>query len=75
MFDFFKRLFVRKRAYLTGLKPCPCCGGRHILFKPGVHIDYYPGIICDDCGFACIGKSAPDLLNRWDALPRKEESK
>lgn len=24
MFNFIKRLFVRKRTYLTSLKPCPC---------------------------------------------------
>ncbi len=76
MFDFIKRLFVRKRTYLTNLKPCPCCGGRHILFKPAGRIlgfRLFHRFVCDDCGFEFENVLAARLLADWEKLPRKKE--
>ena len=42
------RLFG-KRSYMTNVKPCPCCGGRHILFVPSPLSDL-AFFVCDDCG-------------------------
>lgn len=63
------RLFS-KRSYLTNVKPCPCCGGRHILFKP---LTFFVSFVCDDCGFMVEDPFADDLLYRWEKLPRKKE--
>lgn len=72
MFDFIKRLFVCKRTYLTSLKPCPCCGSRHIRFKPSGPVSFHR-IICDDCGFTIENLIADSLLNDWQWIPRKKE--
>lgn len=74
MFDFIKRLFVRKRTYLTSLKPCPCCGGRHIRFSPLGPISFNR-FICDDCGFTLESFHACSLLDEWETIPRKKEDK
>ena len=73
MFDFIKRIFVRKRTYLTSLRPCPCCGGRHIRFRRAGCFDLFNRIICDDCGFTIGNRLANVLLDDWEKLPRKKE--
>lgn len=73
MFDFIKRLFVCKRAYLTALRPCPCCGGRHTRFKPAGLVDLFNHIICDDCGFTIEHGLADRLIENWEQIPRKKE--
>lgn len=72
MFNFLKRLFG-KRAYMTNLKPCPCCGGRHILFKPAV-FRLLHHFVCDDCGFRLEGAGVDYMLEKWSALPRNTET-
>lgn len=74
MFNFLKRLFRRRRVYLTALRPCPCCGGRHIRFKPSGQVSFNR-IICDDCGFTLENLLADSLLDDWEWIPRKKEDK
>ena len=64
------RLFFGKRSYLTNVKPCPCCGGRHIRFKP---MQFFFIFVCDDCGFTIKEYYADNLLYRWEKLPRNKE--
>lgn len=73
--NFIKRFFrlFRKRDYMMYSKPCPRCWGRRVYFD----FDWYLGtdkhfLVCDDCGFVCRGRSISDLLDRWNAYPRKE---
>lgn len=68
MKGFLKRLFG-KRAYMTNIKPCPCCGGRHIRFSPMGPIFHYR-FICDDCGFRLEGAGVDYMLEKWSAFPR-----
>lgn len=75
MFDFIKRLFVRKRTYLTSLKPCPCCGGKHIRFKAIRGFLNIHRIICDDCGFTMENIYSESLLADWEKIPRNKEDK
>ena len=71
--DLIKRLsrLFGKRSYMTNVKPCPCCGGRHILFKP-LPLSDLAFFVCDDCGFKISGY-AGDLLRNWEKLPRPKE--
>lgn len=66
------RLFS-KRSYLTNVKPCPCYGGRHILFKTVRGFLNTNLFICDDCGFTVENFYAKNLLADWEKLPRKKE--
>lgn len=70
MFNFLKRLFGRRRAYLTNLRPCPCCGGRHIRYKSVTGFLNTNRIICDDCGFRHEAYSSKVLLAEWERIPR-----
>ena len=74
--NFIKRFFrlFRKRDYMMYSKPCPRCGGRRVYFDIAWRLDTNERfcLICDDCGFVCRGRSISDLLDRWNAYPRKE---
>lgn len=63
------RLF-RKRSYIPNVKPCPCCGGRHIRFK---QMQFFFIFVCDDCGFTVEEPYSDVLLRRWEKLPRNKE--
>ena len=75
MMNLIKRLsrLFGMRSYMTSLKPCPCCGGRHILFK-SVGFVYWPHrFVCDDCGFMIENAFADVLLDKWERIPREKE--
>lgn len=61
------------RSYMTNLKPCPCCLGRNILFKPLFKLSDLGFFVCDDCGFTVGGYSAEHLIRDWEKLPRPKE--
>ena len=67
----FDHLFG-KRSYLTNVKPCPCCGGRHILFEPLPSSDW-AFFVCEDCGFKFGSYRAEQLIRDWEKLPRPKE--
>lgn len=77
--NFIKRFFrlFRRRDYMMYTKPCPHCGGRRVYFAIDWSLDTYRSFcfVCDDCGFVCRCRSTSDLLDRWEAFPRKEERK
>ena len=66
------RLFG-KRSYMTNVKPCPCCGGRHIRFKPLFELQRLGFFVCDDCGFTIESYRAENLLRVWEKLPRPKK--
>lgn len=76
MKGFLKRLF-RRRDYMMYTKPCPHCWGRRVYFDFDWSLDTDKCfcLVCDDCSFVCRGRNISDLLDRWNALPRKEERK
>ena len=67
------RLFFGKRAYMTNVKPCPCCGGRHIRFKTVRGFLNINRFVCDDCGFEIENFYAEYLLTDWEKIPRPKE--
>lgn len=77
--NFIKRFFrlFRRRNYMMYTKPCPRCGGRRVYFDSNLDSNPCEPFVfsCDDCGFVCRGRSISHLLDRWEALPRKEERK
>ncbi len=77
MIDFLKRLLgikPRPKVYLTELKPCPFCGGRHIQIFCGILFHPYR-IVCNDCRFRFEGYVPDLLIRKWESLPRKEHTK
>lgn len=74
--NFIKRFFrlFRRRNYMMYTKPCPRCGGRRVYFDIdwGIDTNTHFRLVCDDCGFVCRGRSTSDLLDKWNAYPRKE---
>ena len=79
MIDFLKRLLgikPRPKVYLTVLKPCPCCGGRHLKHKIKSYFYLkFQEICCEDCGFYIEMSDGKFLISEWEQLLRKEHMK